>query len=67
MQPPYQIEVELKNDMADGLRQNLEMMPEFEVVNSRLMRTQVDDMDGVSPNRLSQFRPTSWATTILKG
>ena len=45
MQSPCQIEGELKNDMADGLRQNLEMMPEFEVVNSRVMRTQADDMD----------------------
>jgi hypothetical protein len=45
MRPPYQIEVELKNGLADSLRQNLEMMPEFEVVNSRVMRTQADDMD----------------------
>lgn len=42
---PYAIEVELKNDMADGLRQNLEAMPEFEIVNPRLVRTQVEDMD----------------------
>jgi len=42
---PYQIQVELKNDMTDGLRQNLETMPEYEVVSPRMVRTQADDME----------------------
>lgn len=41
---PYQIQVELKNDMSDGLHQNLESMPEFEVVNPRVVKTQAGDM-----------------------
>ena len=41
---PYNIQVELKNYMSEGLRQNLETMPEFEIVNSRVVRTQADDM-----------------------
>jgi D-aminopeptidase len=42
---PYQIEITLKNDMVEGLRRNLEMMPEFEIVDARAVRTQADDMD----------------------
>jgi D-aminopeptidase len=42
---PYQIEVELKNDLADGFHQNLEVMLEFEGVNLRVMRSHADDLD----------------------
>ena len=42
---PYVIEVELKNDMAEGLRQNLDTMPEFDVMDARVVRTIADDMD----------------------
>ena len=41
---PYHIQVELKNYMGEGLRRNLETMPEFEIVNSRVVKTQADDM-----------------------
>lgn len=42
---PYEIEVELREEMSDGLRQNLELLPEFEIVDAKTIRTLVDDMD----------------------
>ena len=49
---PYSIQVELKNYMSEGLRQNLETMPEFEIVNSCAVRIQADDM-GIGFRRIA--------------
>lgn len=42
---PYEIEVELREEISDGLRQNLEVLNEFEIVDSKTIRTQAKDMD----------------------
>jgi D-amino peptidase len=44
-QAPFEIEVEMREEISDGLRNNLGSLPEFEIVNSRTIRTLVDDMD----------------------
>jgi D-amino peptidase len=42
---PYEIEVELREDLSDGLRQNLDRLDEFEIVDSKTVRTLASDMD----------------------
>jgi D-amino peptidase len=42
---PYAIEVELREAIPDGLRENLARLPEFEVAGDRLVRTLAPDMD----------------------
>ena len=41
---PFEIEVELKRGISDTLRHNLELLPEYEIVTSDLIRTQASDM-----------------------
>jgi D-aminopeptidase len=43
--PPYEIEVELRKDVPDALRANLERLPEFEIAGPRTIRTLAPDMD----------------------
>jgi D-amino peptidase len=42
---PYEIEVELRNEVPDALRGNLERLPEFEITGPRTVRTEAADMD----------------------
>ena len=42
---PYAIEVEMREPLSEGLRENLASMDEFEVEGDRLVRTQAEDMD----------------------
>lgn len=42
---PYEIEVELRQEMSDGLKQNLAVLTEYEVLDERTIRTTVNDMD----------------------
>ena len=42
---PYEIEVELRKPPSDGLRSNLERLPEFELEGDRTVRTTAPDMD----------------------
>ena len=43
--PPYEFEVEMRNDIADGLRENLATMQEFQIFDDRTIRIQAPDMD----------------------
>jgi len=43
--PPYEIEVELREEVSDGLRQNLDLLDEFEIVDAKTVRTLANDMD----------------------
>jgi D-amino peptidase len=42
---PYEFEVEMRNDIGDGLRQNLAAMQEFQILDERRIRIQAPDMD----------------------
>jgi len=42
---PYEFEVEMRNDISAGLRENLSGMQEFQIVGERLIRIQAPDMD----------------------
>jgi D-amino peptidase len=42
---PYEIEVELREELTDGLRENLNSMNEFEIVDVKTVRTLAHDMD----------------------
>ncbi len=42
---PYAIEVGMREPISDGLRQNLESLEEFEIVDDLTVRTLADDMD----------------------
>jgi D-amino peptidase len=44
-QAPYEIEVELREPPAEGLRRNLEHLPEFEFDGEKTVRTVAPDMD----------------------
>jgi D-amino peptidase len=42
---PYTVEVVLRSPASDALRANLELLPEFELVEEDTVRTTADDMD----------------------
>ena len=42
---PYDIEVQLRKDISDGLRENLASLPEFEALDNRTIVTRAPDMD----------------------
>jgi D-amino peptidase len=42
---PYSIEVEMREPLSEGLRDNLASMEEFEIEDDRTVRTLADDMD----------------------
>jgi D-amino peptidase len=42
---PYEIEVELRQPLEDQLRENLESLPEFEIVSKHVVGTRAPDMD----------------------
>jgi D-amino peptidase len=42
---PYEIEVELREPIAEPMRENLGRLPEFEIVGERSVRTLAPDMD----------------------
>ncbi len=42
---PYEFEVEMRNDIVDGLRENLSTMQEFQILGERTIRIQAPDMD----------------------
>jgi len=42
---PYAIEVEMREPITGGLKENLNVLGEFEIVDDRTVRTSADDMD----------------------
>ena len=42
---PYELEVEMRADIGDALRENLAAMQEFQIVGERMIRIQAPDMD----------------------
>jgi D-amino peptidase len=42
---PYEFEVEMRNEIGDGLRENLAAMQEFQILGERVIRLQAPDMD----------------------
>jgi len=43
--PPYEIEVDLLQDVDDAMRANLEQLPEYTIIDDRTIATSAPDMD----------------------